>query len=78
MPNNEDFAVHQNVVGRGYFDTMQIPLLAGRTFNVTDTTTSHRVAVISEHIAKHSFPAGSNPIGITSASAATSRRTISK
>jgi predicted permease len=62
MPNNENISVHQNVVGNGYFDTMQIPLLAGRTFSSTDTATSQRVAVISEHVAKTLFPPG-NPIG---------------
>ena len=64
MPNNEDIAVHQNVVGNGYFDTMQIPLLAGRTFNSSDTSTSQHVAVIGEHVAKTLFPPGSNPIGM--------------
>jgi predicted permease len=63
MPNNENFAVNQNVVGNGYFDTMQIPLIAGRTFKSTDTATSKRVAVISEHVAKTLFPPG-NPIGM--------------
>jgi predicted permease len=62
MPGNENITVHQNVVGNGYFDTMQIPLLAGRTFSSADTTTSQHVAVISEHIAKTLFPPG-NPIG---------------
>lgn len=62
MPNNENAGVHQNVVGNGYFKTMQIPLIAGRTFSATDTATSQRVAVISEHIAKTLFPPG-NPIG---------------
>jgi len=62
MPNNENVSVHQNVVGNGYFKTMQIPLIAGRTFSSTDTATSQRVAVISEHIAKTLFPPG-NPIG---------------
>jgi predicted permease len=62
MPNNESIAVHQNVVGNGYFATMQIPLLAGRTFGPQDTSTSQRVAVISEHVARTLFPPG-NPIG---------------
>ena len=62
MPGNEDIDVHQNVVGRGYFDTMQIPLIAGRTFSTADTPTSQQVAVISEHVAKTLFPPG-NPIG---------------
>jgi predicted permease len=64
MPNNEDVSVHQNVVGNGYFDTMQIPLVAGRTFNSSDTATSQHVAVISEHVAKDLFPHNSNPIGM--------------
>lgn len=62
MPGNEDVAVHQNVVGNGYFATMQIPLLAGRVFNDGDNASSQRVAVISEHVAKTLFPRG-NPIG---------------
>jgi predicted permease len=62
MPKNENISVHHNVVGNGYFQTMQIPLIAGRTFSTTDTATSQRVAVISEHIAKTLFPPG-NPIG---------------
>jgi predicted permease len=62
MPDNENITVRQNVVGNGYFDTMQIPLIAGRTFSTADTATSQRVAVISEHIAKTLFPPG-NPIG---------------
>jgi predicted permease len=64
MPNDEDIAVRQNVVGDGYFETMQIPLIAGRTFGSQDTSTSQHVAVISEHVAKTLFPAGSNPIGM--------------
>ena len=64
MPNNEDIAVNQNVVGDGYFNTMRIPLIAGRTFGSQDTSTSQHVSVISEHIAKTLFPAGSNPIGM--------------
>jgi len=62
MPDNENIGVHHNVVGNGYFATMQIPLLAGRTFGPQDTATSQRVAVVSEHIAKTLFPPG-NPIG---------------
>jgi predicted permease len=62
MPANENIGVHQNIVGDGYFATMQIPLLAGRTFNAGDTANSQHVALISEHIARVLFPPG-NPIG---------------
>ena len=54
--------VNHNVVGVGYLETMQIPLLAGRNFSSSDTSTSQRVAIISEHTAKTLFPIG-NPIG---------------
>jgi predicted permease len=62
MPSNENIGVHQNVVGDGYFATMQIPLLAGRTGYKDDTANSQHVAVISEHIARTLFPPG-NSIG---------------
>ena len=61
--NNEHVNVKHNVIGDGYFATMQIPLLAGRTFGPQDTSTSHRVSIISERMAKDLFPPGSNPIG---------------
>jgi predicted permease len=54
--------VEHNVVGNGYFQTMQIPLIAGRTFGPQDTATSQRVGVISERMARTMFPPG-NPIG---------------
>jgi predicted permease len=58
----KDLNVKHNVVGNGYFATMQIPLLAGRTFSTSDTSSSQRVSIISEHLAKTLFPTG-NPIG---------------
>jgi len=54
--------VKHNVVGNGYFATMQIPLVAGRIFDPQDTATSQRVGVISERMARTLFPK-SNPIG---------------
>jgi predicted permease len=63
MEAKENINVKHNVIGNGYFATMQIPLLAGRTFGPQDTSTSHRVAIISERMAKDLFPPGINPIG---------------
>jgi predicted permease len=60
--NNKDVDVNHNVIGNDYFRTMQIPLVAGRTFGPQDTATSPKVAVISEHMARTLFPEGS-PIG---------------
>jgi len=62
MNIDEDIIVKHNVVGAGYFATMQIPLLAGRNFSSSDTSTSQKVAIISEYTAKTLFPRG-NPIG---------------
>lgn len=52
----------ENVVGNDYFHTMQIAMIAGRSFNATDTPSSTKVAVINEALARKRFPNG-NPIG---------------
>ena len=49
-----------NSVGRGYFNTMGIPLLRGRDF-VPSTDDQHSV-IINETMASHMFP-GQDPIG---------------
>lgn len=65
MPTRDDYVdVKHNIVGNDYFRVMQIPLIAGRSFGPQDTVTSQRVAIISEHMARELFPAGS-PIGRT-------------
>jgi predicted permease len=61
-PADQNIDVMHNIVGNGYFATMQIPLLAGRTFGPQDTPTSQKVAVISERMARKLFPQGS-PVG---------------
>jgi predicted permease len=60
---NDNVNVKHNVIGNDYFNTLQIPVLAGRTFASQDTATSHRVAIISESMAHDLFPAGVNPVG---------------
>jgi putative ABC transport system permease protein len=47
------------VVSRSYFETIGTPLKEGRTFQPTDTTTSPRVVVLSESMAKYYFKTGS-------------------
>jgi len=54
-------ASHNNI-GNGYFATMGIPLIAGRNFSTSDTSTSPHVAILSQHMAKILFPFD-NPIG---------------
>lgn len=49
-------------VGDGFFETLRVPLLRGRTFTERDTAKSKPVAVISESMARR-FLAGRDPIG---------------
>jgi predicted permease len=44
-----------NRVSRGYFKTLGIHLLSGRTFRESDTLDSPKVVVVSESFAKHYF-----------------------
>jgi predicted permease len=53
-----------NSVGQSFFSTMGIPIVAGRSFNTTDTQTSPKVAVINQALAKKYFP-DTDPIGKT-------------
>jgi putative ABC transport system permease protein len=46
----------------GYFETMRIPLKAGRYFSHADTANSPRVAIISEEMARKFYP-NENPLG---------------
>ena len=46
----------------GYFDAMKIPLLAGRTFEATDSSKSPLVAIVSAATASRLWP-GQDPIG---------------
>jgi macrolide transport system ATP-binding/permease protein len=50
------------VVGPSFFETMQIPLVAGRSIDQRDQPGSSRVAVVSEYFAKLNF-GDENPLG---------------
>ena len=50
-------------VGPQFMQVMQIPLIAGRGFGPQDTSTSPRVAIINQALARK-FYAGKNPIGM--------------
>jgi predicted permease len=54
----EDF----NVVGNHFFETLGIPIVAGRGFGDQDTQSSPRVAVINQSLARTRYP-GQNPVG---------------
>ncbi len=53
---------YQRVVSPGYFQTMGIPILAGRDISASDTATSRRVVVVSQQLARTLF-ADRNPLG---------------
>ena len=46
----------------GYFDTLQMPLLAGRVFTDADGPTAQHVAVVNQSFARK-FYGGTNPVG---------------
>src|SRR5437588_6831633 len=46
----------------GYFDTLQMPVLAGRVFTDADSPNAQHVAVVNQSFARK-FYAGSNPVG---------------
>jgi putative ABC transport system permease protein len=50
------------IVAPGYFHALQIPLLRGRDFTVTDDTTQQRVAIVNQSLARKLWP-GQDPIG---------------
>jgi len=59
---NERPVVDARPVTAGYFNAMNIPLLAGRDVNDSDTGDKGPVAVINETFARQIYP-GDNPIG---------------
>lgn len=69
LPAGEGFdrSKHQeeyyNAVGNRFFETLGIPIIAGRAFGPQDTQTSPKVAVINQSLARTRFP-GRNPIGM--------------
>jgi putative ABC transport system permease protein len=52
-----------DAVSAEFFDTLQVPLLAGRDFDERDTVNSPYVAIVNERFAKEIL-GGSNPIGV--------------
>ena len=48
----------------GYFETLEVPLIAGRTFTASDGPNTQSVAIINRSFARKFFP-GMNPVGLT-------------
>jgi putative ABC transport system permease protein len=68
LPDNQPFdptrleSVLYNIVSEGYFQTLGIPLLKGRTFTASDRDETPLVTVIDETMAQKFWP-GEEPIG---------------
>ena len=68
VPEGEPFdkrkkqAEDENSVGIDFFPTLGIPILAGRGFGPQDTSTSPKVGIINQSLARKRFP-NANPVG---------------
>ena len=64
LPDDRDNprTVNFRTVSPGYFDTMEIPIVAGRSFTANDREEGERVSIVSESLASRYFPDGS-PLG---------------
>lgn len=62
--SDADKEIQANMVTPGYFETVGIPLLTGRTFEWRDRQGAPLVAVVNETLARHFF-GGDSPLGRT-------------
>jgi len=58
----EDMGIDYNVVGPGYFHTLDIPLVTGREFSEQDRAGAPRVVIVNQTMANHFWP-GENATG---------------
>jgi len=62
ISHEEYLATDFNSVSVGYFQTLEIPLLEGRTFSTQDRADGELVAVVSKAFAQRAWP-GESPLG---------------
>jgi predicted permease len=60
--DKEAIRVQANTVGKNFFPTMGIPIVRGRDFSASDTSTTPRVAIVNRALARRFFP-DEDPIG---------------
>lgn len=58
----ETVSMLSNTVDEDYFRVMQIPIVSGRAFQVTDQANTPKVAIVNEHFAAKFWP-GKNAVG---------------
>jgi predicted permease len=59
----DDTVIQVNLVGPGYFDVLQVPILQGRAIDVRDQANAQRVAVVSESFARRYFASADAAVG---------------
>lgn len=64
-PGDRAPSVGWRFIGWNYFQALNIPVLAGRPFAATDTTTKPQVGVVNETLAKRFFGSANDAIGRT-------------
>lgn len=58
----EDMEVYNSTVAPGYFETLRVPMLQGRTFEAQDHAEAPGVVIVNEAFAKRYWP-GQSPLG---------------
>jgi macrolide transport system ATP-binding/permease protein len=61
-PDRVNFNSTMDTIDEGYFETMGIPILRGRSFLSSDTADAPRVAIVNEQFARHYWP-GEDAVG---------------
>ena len=61
-PGTKAVGLMSNTVSEGYFDTLHVPIVKGRAFEVSDRAESRPVAIVNEMFARKYYP-NQNPIG---------------
>jgi len=61
-PGKDAFEVEDSVIGTRYFETLRIPLLAGRDFGDRDRAGAPPAAIVNATMARHFWP-GEDPVG---------------
>ncbi len=62
-PTDEDLDISVASVSPGYFDTLKMPIVAGRAFSDTDDLEHPLVAVVNQSFARHYFGSDAAAIG---------------
>jgi putative ABC transport system permease protein len=57
-PGESAISPSQNVITPGYFEAMGMRLIAGRTFDASDTPDGRQVAIVDEQLARRFWPDG--------------------